>query len=113
VALKRRPHTWTVAIAAESNSGGMTLSPHYLTPVTVRGQISGISSEAAYRTYGQEVTQGFELLCNTADATYHAVGAKVIWNAESYIVKTDAITQNHNSAADHARFLIQKVRNDA
>jgi hypothetical protein len=105
MALKFRPHTWTVQVGTQPGS----VVPQYGSPQTVRGQISGISSETAFSQFGVEVTRGFELLCNIADATYHKVGYKVTWNTREFIVKSDANTQNHGMPADHSRFLIEEV----
>lgn len=109
MALKFRPHTWTVQLG--SQPGGIV--PQYGSPSTVRGQISGISSEAAFNAFGLDVRRAYELLCDLGDVSKHQVGAKVTWSTREFIVQSDGIVQNHGLAADHARFLLEEVRDDA
>jgi hypothetical protein len=89
------------------------MTPVYGAPRTIHGQISGVSSEYAYRKYNVEVRRGFEVLVDVTEVQYHAQGSRLLFGPLTLVVMMEPRILDHGLLADHASLIAEEVRNDA
>lgn len=109
MALQLRPHTFTIApVTIEDSGEGSAGTPTFGAAVTLLGQITPLSQDAAFRITGVELSRPHRVMVNEADASYLTVGAKVTFGSRTFIVRTPPEIWNAESTTSYASAVIEE-----
>lgn len=107
------PHSLSIYAPIPVVGGdGVRDSSSFSDAVSLRCQVSPISSEAVFKEFGVETRRAFEIFTAPGDSVYVCMGAKVEWLTYEMFVIAEPMTFEGftPSRADHCRFVCEVLR---
>jgi hypothetical protein len=104
------PHTVSVQTASEAKSGGQHLPLALASAVSVKCQVTPITSDRATENFGVVLDNlGMQLLCNPGDIAKFTVGSKVVFGGVSYSVAARGKEWTAESITQVGEILLQVI----
>ena len=89
MALRKKPHTLSFTPVTETTNGSYEVQPAAEgTAVSVDGQLTPISSQAAFERFGVELSRPHLWMCDDTDASSIKVGYKATVGSREFFVKS-------------------------
>ncbi len=106
MSLRRKPHAITIVPVANSYTSARVDAPEEGTPVGIKGQITPMTSEQAYKQFGIESIKPHLMLTDVADGQSLKIGDRVLYNSRSFFLKADPMIWGAGQSTDHCQILI-------
>lgn len=108
MALRRRPHSFTLLPVTETHTGGRVDAPAEGTGRIIKCQITPMATDAVLRTFVPdiELKQPHLMLCDPADGEGITVGDRGVFGGRRFRVSAPIMSWGAGSATDHCQILL-------
>lgn len=107
--LRRKPHTLTLIPVSESKTGGRVDVPVEGTARNIACQITPLSSDQAFKTFGGDIDlkRPSLMLCDPSDGVGIKVGDRAVFNSQRYFVNAPPMDWGAGLATDCTQILLE------